>query len=97
MKEKFARIVPLVFNIAVLCAVLFTMFLFALISPYDYAGTSYQRVSDSLDVLRIVWSVICVVNLSFVFLTRKYKKSFFIIYILFTVFSTIKTVSLFLI
>lgn len=94
---KSGKIVPLVFNIAVMCAVFFAMFFSALIPPYDYVGTSYQRVNDVIDVLRIVWSAICAVNISLVFITRKYKKSFFIIYIVFAVFSAVKTVSLFLI
>ena len=76
-----------------ICTIVFLMFFFNLLSPYQDWDLSLKLIDDDkLLVLILFWAIISLVNLILMVFTRKYKK-WFIAYLVLTLFGLIKLIS----
>lgn len=87
-------------HVVMICVIiLFMVFFSFFITPYDYEwDPMLKQVSlDKLLVLKLVWILIFVTNIVCSFVVRSQKKIFFIIYLILSLFSLIKLLSLYFI
>ena len=82
--------------IIVLCITVLSMIYFFLLSPYELWNPIVKQVDDDkLLVLRMAWIFIFLINTVFAFITRPNNRVFFVTYLILTLLSLIKLISLF--
>ena len=84
------------FYTALLCLIVVFMWFFSLLSPYELWDPTIVD-ADVLLVLKLFWALIFGLNTGLTCLTKSHKKAFFVIYLVLTVLSFVKLVSLFFI
>lgn len=95
MKNNKIIIKSIVYGLFI-CLIILLMFFFALLSPYESWDPLIKQVDyDVLGVLKFFWIIITITNITFTFLTKTHKKTFFVIFLLLTILSMIKLISLF--
>lgn len=91
MKNRFKNTI----YIGALCVVILIMLFFNSISPYQLWDISLKIVDDDkLELLRFLWVNSAIVNLVLAISAKRYKKVFYILFIILTLLSLIKFVTL---
>ncbi len=81
---KVKSIALTVIHILLLCFIVFYMWLFVVVGPYDHRFDYSMKVVDymNMDILRIIWFFGVSINTIIAVIAKKYSKAFYIIHMI---------------